>query len=120
MKQISHMKKLLLEMCVGGAGLAWIAGCAQIKKPVPQVEAAAVGSRFDQIGRVTLYAGEPCAPQIMFNFRAAGSTVLLAAPMRETKILTDAAQKNRPVHVLGRWRHGGQSRCSYVQVTATE
>jgi hypothetical protein len=97
-----------------------MAGCAQVKKPPPQVKAAPVGLRFDQVGRVALYAGEPCASQIMFDFRGAGSTVWLAAPRSETDILTDAARKGRRVHVLGKWRHGGQSNCSYVEVTSAE
>jgi hypothetical protein len=40
--------------------------------------------------------------------------------MRETKILTDAANKNQRVHISGRWRRGGESNCSYVQVTSAE
>ena len=107
-------------MLVAAGFLAGIAGCAQIKKPAVQAKAAAMGARFDQVGSVSLYAGEPCTPQIMFNFRGSRSTVSLAAPRRETEILTDAANKNQRVHVLGRWRRGGQSNCSYVQVTSAE
>ena len=114
------MKKFLLYSFIAGAALAGIAGCAQVKKPAVQVKAAAVGSRFDQVGRVTLYAGEPCTPQIMFDFHGAGSTVWLAAPRRETEILTDAAKKNRRVHISGKWRRGGQSTCSYVEATSAE
>jgi hypothetical protein len=114
------MKKFSVSLFIGGAALAGLAGCAQVKKPAAQVKAAAVGSRFDQVGRVALYAGEPCTPQIMFDFHGAGSTVWLGAPMHETKVLTDAAKKNRPVHILGRWRHGAQSNCSYVEVTSAE
>ena len=114
------MKKFLLYSFIAGAALAGIAGCAQVKKPAVQVKAAAFGSRFDQVGRVTLYAGEPCTPQIMFDFHGAGSTVWLAAPRRETEILTDAAKKNRRVHISGKWRRGGQSNCSYVEVTSAE
>src|SRR2546427_9392125 len=110
------MKKFLLYSFIAGAALAGIAGCAQVKKPAVQVKAAAVGSRFDQVGRVTLYAGEPCTTQIMFEFHGARSTVWLAAPMWETKILTDAADKNRRVHISGKWRRGGKSNCSYVEV----
>jgi hypothetical protein len=87
------MKKLLLHSFIAGAALAGMAGCAQVKKPEAQVKAAAVGSRFDQVGRVTLYAGEPCTSQIMFDFHGAGSTVWLAGPRNETEILTDAAKK---------------------------
>jgi hypothetical protein len=114
------MKNLLSKSLFAGIALAGMAGCAQIKKPAPQVRAAAVGSRFDQVGRVSLYAGEPCTPQIMFDFHATQSTVSLAAPMRETKILTDAANKSQRVHISGRWRRGGESNCSYVQVTSAE
>jgi hypothetical protein len=114
------MRKFLPRLFIAGVVLAGMAGCAQVKKPPAQVRAAAVGSRFDQVGRVTLYAGEPCTPQIMFDFHGAGSTVWLAAPMRQTKILTDAARQSRRVHISGRWRHGGQSNCSYVEVTSAE
>jgi hypothetical protein len=114
------MKKFLLHCFIAGAALAGMAGCAQVKKPAAQVKAAAVGSRFDQVGSVTLYVGEPCTPQIMFDFRGRRSTVWLAAPMWETKILTDAANKNGLVHVSGKWRRGGQSNCSYVEVTSAE
>jgi hypothetical protein len=114
------MKKFLVYSFFAGAALAGMAGCAQIKKPPPQVKAAPVGLRFDQVGRVALYAGEPCSSQIMFDFHGAGSTVWLAAARSETDILTDAARKGRRVHVLGKWRRGGQSNCSYVEVTSAE
>ena len=113
------MKKLLLIWVVAGA-LAGMAGCAQIKKPAAQVRAAPAGVRFDQVGSVTLYPGEPCTPQIMFDFHAPGSTVRLGAPKHETKILTEAAKNNRRVHISGKWRRGGQSNCSYVEVTSAE
>jgi len=114
------MKKRLLGLFIAVATLAGMIGCAQIKKPVAQARAMPTGLRFEQIGRVSLYAGEPCAAQIMFDFHGAGSTVWLAAPMHETKILTDAAKKNRRVHILGKWRRGGQPNCSYVEVTNVE
>jgi hypothetical protein len=114
------MKKFLLNAFVATGVLTGIVGCAQVKKPAAQVKAAAVGSRFDQVGWVSLYAGEPCTPQIMFDFHGTRPAVSLAAPRRETEILTVAANKNQRVHILGRWRHGGQSTCSYVQVTSAE
>jgi len=116
----SGMKKFLLYSFFAGTTLAGMAGCAQIKKPPAQVKAAAVASRFDQVGLVRLYAGEPCASQIMFDFHGSGSTVWLAAPRSETDILTDAARKGQRVHILGKWRRGGQSNCSYVEVTSAE
>src|SRR6266699_879063 len=114
------MKKLLLHWFIAGTALAGMAGCAQVKKPAVPVKAAVVGSRFDQVGWVKLYAGEPCTSQIMFDFHCAGSTVWLAAPRRETEILADAAKKNRRVHISGKWRRGGQSNCSYVEATSAE
>jgi hypothetical protein len=114
------MKKFLFNCLVSGAVLAGVAGCAQIKKPTPQAGVMPTGVRFDQVGRVTMYAGEPCTPQIMFDFHAAKSTVSLAAPMWETKILTDAANRNQRVHISGKWRRGGQRDCSYVQVMSAE
>src|SRR5438105_11861450 len=64
-----RMKKFLLDVVVVVTVLTGMAGCAQIKKPTSQVKAAAVGLRFDQVGRVSLYAGEPCTSQIMFLSR---------------------------------------------------
>src|SRR5438093_12780645 len=83
------MKKFLLRSFIAGAALAGIAGCAQIKKPAAQAKAMATGLRFDQVGRVSLYASEPCTTQIMFEFHGARSTVWLAAPLWETKIIDD-------------------------------
>jgi hypothetical protein len=112
--------KQFLTRFIAMAALVGMVGCAQIKKPVTQPTAVPAGVRFDQVGSVTLFPGEPCTPQIMFNFRSAGSTVLLGAPKHETRILTEAAKDNQRVHISGRWRHGGQTNCSYVEVTSAE
>ena len=114
------MKKLLSNWVIAAAALAGIVGCAQTKKPATQARAVPTGVHFDQVGSVTMYPGEPCTPQIMFNFKSAGSTVCLGAPKHETKVLTEAAKNNRRVHVSGKWRHGGQSNCSYVEVASAE
>jgi hypothetical protein len=114
------MKQFLLSWVIAGAALAGMAGCAQVKKPAAQVRAVPAGVRFDQVGSVSLYAGEPCTPQIMFNLRSTGWTTRLAAPKHETKILTEAAKNNRRVHISGKWRRGGLSNCSYVEVTSAE
>jgi len=114
------MKKLSLNLLIAAAALAGMAGCAEVKKPAAQAKAMAAGLRFDEVGRVSLYVSEPCTTQIMFEFHGARSTVWLAAPMWETKILTDAANKNRRVHISGKWRRGGESNCSYVDVTSAE
>jgi hypothetical protein len=84
------------------------------------VRAVPAGVRFDQVGSVRLFPGEPCTPQIMFDFHGPGSTVWLAAPKQETKTLTEAAKNHRRVHISGKWRRGGQSNCSYVEVTSAE
>lgn len=112
------MKKL--HWFVAWAALAGLAGCAQIKKPPVQARAVATGLRFDQVGSVTMFPGEPCTPQIMFSFRSAGSTTWLGARKNETKILTDAARNNQRVHISGKWRRAGISNCSYVEVTTAE
>ena len=114
----SLMKNSALILSVAAAAL--LAGCAQVKKPPVQARAVPTGLHFDQVGLVNLFAGEPCTPQIMFDFHGARSTTWLAAPKNETKILTDAAKKNRRVHISGKWRRGGLSNCSYVEVTRAE
>src|SRR5258708_35838419 len=102
------MKKLLLSWVIAAAALAGMAGCAQIKKPAAQARAVPTGLRFDQVGSVTLYPGEPCTPQIMFNFRSAGSTVWLAAPKHETKTLTVAERNIGRAHISVKWHRGGK------------
>jgi hypothetical protein len=114
------VRKLSLAWLIAAAALAGLAGCAQIKKPPAQARAMPTGLRFDQVGSVTMFPGEPCTPQIMFNFRSAGSTVWLGAPKHETKMLTEAAKNNRSVHISGKWRRGGQPNCRYVEVTSAE
>jgi hypothetical protein len=114
------MKRFLLHSLIAATALAAMAGCAQIKKPPAQARAAPVGVRFDQVGSVALYPGEPCTPQIMFDFHGVGSTVWLGASKYETKILTEAARNNRRVHISGKWRRSGHSNCSYVEVTSAE
>jgi hypothetical protein len=114
------MKKILLHWLIAVAALAGMAGCAQTKKPPVQARAVPAGVRFDKVGSVTLYSGEPCTPQIMFSFRNVESTVLLGAPKYQTKVLTEAAKHNQPVHISGKWRRGGQPNCSYVEVTSAE
>jgi hypothetical protein len=114
------MKEFLFSVLVAAAVFTGMAGCAQIKKPAGQIRATAVGLRFDQVGWVSLYAGEPCTPQIMFDFHGTRSIAWLAASRHETDILTGAANNNQRVHILGRWRRDGLSNCGYVQVTSAE
>src|SRR5260370_35496881 len=79
------MKNFLLISFMAAAALAGVAGCAQIKKPAAQMRAVPTGVRFDQVGSVSLYLGEPGTPQIMFNFRSTGSMGSRRRPKRETK-----------------------------------
>ena len=101
-----------------------LAGCGEPEKPralAISPSAARAGSSFDQVGKVRLYPGESCASQVMFVFHSGRSTsISLAAPMRETKILTDAAHDHRSVRVFGRWRRGKAPGCYYVEATEVE
>jgi len=98
-----------------------LASCAEPLKPPPLVAAAAAGTRFNQVGKVTFYEGEPCTSQIMFVFHSGrSSSIPMAAPMRQTKILTDAARRKRSVRVSGKWRRSKQPGCAYVEVTDAE
>ncbi len=58
----------------------------------------------------------------MFDLRTTGvsSTVWLAAPMRETKLLTEAANRNRRVQVWGTWQRSRERTCNYVNVTKVQ
>lgn len=98
------------------------ASCAQPQNLAAAVKVAPGGSPFNQVGKVTFYVGQPCTSQIMFVFRAARSisAVWLAAPMHETRILTEAAKHQRRVHVTGKWRHAKMEGCYYVEVTQVE
>ena len=93
--------------------------------------AARAGSDFDAVGKVSLYPGESCASQIMFVFHGARSasagrrrdestSISMAAPFHQSKVLTDAARDHRTVHVSGKWRRGKASGCSYVEATQVE
>jgi hypothetical protein len=99
-------------------------GCGEPEKPkaaATNANAASVGTSFDQVGKVSLYPGESCASQIMFVFHSGRSTsISLAAPFRESKILTEAVQDHRSVRVSGRWRRGKAPGCSYVEATQVE
>ena len=100
-----------------------LVSCGEPEKPraaATNVNAAPVGT-FNQVGKVSLYPGESCASQIMFVFHSGRSTsILLAAPFHDSKILTDAAHDHRSVRVVGKWRRGKAPDCSYVEATQVE
>ena len=97
-----------------------LASCTQPEKTAAQAKAAPRGSRVAGVGKVTLHAGQPCTSQIMFDFRITGarSIVQLAAPMRESKLLTEAANRHRRVRIWGSWHRG--TGCDYIEVTRVE
>jgi hypothetical protein len=98
-----------------------LASCAEPQKARPAMKAAPSGSSFSRVGKVTFYQGQPCTSQIMFVFgEGSSASIPLAASMRETKILTDAAQRSRRVRVSGKWRRSKQPGCAYVEVTQVE
>jgi hypothetical protein len=88
-------------------------------QPHPVAKAIAVEKHFEGRGRVFLFQGQPCAPQIMFDLRQAfpKSTIRLAAPLRESRVLTDFARHRQTVRVAGVWRHWRDKFCRYVEVS---
>jgi len=115
------MKPALFSLAIGVMTVGG-ASCAQPQKPMAAAKAAPAGSRFDGIGKVTMHPGQPCTSQIVFDFRAdhSKSWTWLAARVREAKVLTEAAQRRRRVHILGNWQRGKEKGCSYVHVTKVE
>jgi hypothetical protein len=113
------MKRYLSSFSIVVA-VAALTSCAQPTKPAAPAKTSSTGSRISGVGRVTMHGGQPCTSQIMYDFRITGarSTVQLAAPMRASKLLTEAANRNRRVRIWGTWRH--RDGCDYVEVTKAE
>jgi hypothetical protein len=85
----------------------------------PQV--ARTGGEFDEVGTVTLYPGESCASQVVFVLHTGGSgPISLAAPWRQSQVLTDAVHSHRRTRVVGRWRRGKTPDCIYVEATQVD
>ena len=101
-----------------------LTGCGEPERARPAAfrpSVARAGSDFDEVGTVTLYPGESCTSQIVFIFRGGRSTsVSMAAPWRQSKILTDAVHNYRKVRVIGKWRHGKAPDCTYVEAAQVE
>jgi hypothetical protein len=113
------MRSELSRFAIAVVAIA-LASCAQPEKTVAPATASRTSSRVSGVGKVTMHGGQPCTSQIMFDFRITGarSVVQLAAPMRESKLLTGAANRNRRVRIWGAWRH--VAGCDYVEVTKAE
>jgi hypothetical protein len=121
-RNVGLMKSVLSSLVIVAIA-AGFTSCAQMEEMEKTKKTAAgmprPGSRFDGVGTIAMYAGQPCTSQIMFDFQTvrSRSPVWLAARMRETKVLTDAANRGRRVHVWGTWQRGRDTDCNYVNVT---
>jgi hypothetical protein len=120
---INRMNSLRYSASLFGVAFV-LASCGEPERAKPVAvtgRAARAGSDFDAIGTVTLYPGESCASQIVFVFHTARSTsISMAAPWRESKILTNAVREHRTVRVIGKWRRGKSPDCSYIEATQVE
>ena len=107
---------------VGMAVVFVFAGCAQSDRTSEAAKAPRTGSRFSAAGKVTLHEGQPCASQVMFDFRMTGSrpAISLAAPARESRLLTEAAHGHKRIRIWGNWHESQDHGCSYVNVTKVE
>src|SRR5256885_16338799 len=111
-----------LARCLLILGVAFVlASCGEPEQTRPAAmtsNAPRGGGGFDEIGKVTLYPGESCASQIMFVFHGGRSrSISIAAPFRQSRVLTDAARERNTVHVIGRWHRGKAPDCWYVEAT---
>src|SRR5438874_8427875 len=86
-KEAKAMKVVSGLVAIAVISLA-LTGCMEPAKPVVAAKAAPAGARFEGSGKIALHEGEPCSSQIMFDFKARGSSrpVWLAARMRESKV----------------------------------
>ena len=114
---------------VGSSAVALVSvfvfvGCGEPERPQPaaiRAQPFRAAGDFDQVGKVSFSEGESCASQIVFVFHGGGSTsVLMAAPFRVSKILTDAARDHKTIRVVGNWRRGKAADCKYVEATQVE
>jgi hypothetical protein len=110
--------KSILKYTAVGVMATGLTSCAATEKAPPKA-AAPTSSHFEATGKVTMHPGRPCTSQIMFDFRPAHSKipVWLAARMKESKVLTDAARHRRTVRVSGVWQHGKEKTCRYINIT---
>jgi len=101
-----------------------LAGCGGPERARPvaiRPSTVRVGGEFDEVGTISFYPGESCASQVMFIFHSSRSTsISLAAPWKESQILKEAVHSHRSVRVIGKWRRGKTSDCSYVEATQVE
>jgi hypothetical protein len=115
------MKPALRSFLIAVIALMLVS-CAESERTGRTAKAPPTGSRFSAAGKVNLHPGQPCASQIMFDFHITGSlsTISLAAPARESRLLTEAVDQNRRVRIWGNWHHGQDRGCDYVNVNRVE
>ncbi len=107
----------LKAAAVAAALVMSIVGRVPAARPSPTPSVPAKGSHFESVGRVSLHVGQPCSSQIMFDLHGRSAIVWLAAPKRETTVLTEAARRHEKVRISGVWRRGAHAGCSFVEVT---
>lgn len=112
----SFLKYLVIGALATGLPIGQAAGKPRARAPV---RTTLPSPSFAATGKVTMHPGMPCTSQIMFDFRPARAreSIWLAAPAKESKILTDAAKHRRTVQISGIWEHGKQKACRYVHIT---
>jgi hypothetical protein len=111
-KSMKSVVRKIAAMALAGV----VAACTPTQELMAKTRPA--GTFFDGMGNVTLHRGQPCASQIVFDFHPAESKspVWLAADVRASKQLTQAAREHRRVHIVGTWKRGREKQCGYVDV----
>jgi hypothetical protein len=122
-----HPNNRMSLLCLSTFSLALVltlVGCGEPERPQRTAAIAQpfrFGGDFNEVGKISFFQGESCASQIMFVFHGERSTsVSMSAPFRVSRILTDAANGHKTVHISGKWRRGGTPGCSYVEATQVE
>lgn len=115
--------KFISQCGLGFAIVLAFASCGEPERVKPvtfRPSAARVGGEFDEIGTVTLYPGESCASQVVFIFHSGSKSISLAAPWHQSEILKNAVRSHHDVRVVGKWRRGKTSDCTYIEATLVE
>ena len=74
----NRSERYLFAIALVAGGLA---SCSQPEKIAAPTKAPMVGLHVSTVGKVTLHPGQPCAPQIMFDFRISGREAQLPTYM---------------------------------------
>src|SRR4051812_35780873 len=94
-------------------GLAiFLTSCAQTETALAK---PASTSHFEGDGRLTFHKGQPCSPQIMYDFQVTTlprTVVWIAAPHKDSELLKDAVKHRRRMHISGTWKRGRDKACT--------